>query len=99
MSVVRDIGDTASVRATFTDLAGAVADPTAVTFRAKSPAGVTASYVYPAAPEVVKESTGIYRFDLPCLLAGTYWVRWEGTGAVTASGELAVNVKVSRVLP
>lgn len=98
MSVVKDIGDTASVRATFTNLAGAVADPTIITFRAKSPAGVTTSYVYATDAEVVKESTGVYRLDLPCLLAGTYWVRWEGTGAVTASGEMAVNVKVSRVL-
>ena len=95
---VRDVNDAVPIRATFTNLAGAVTDPTTVTFRAKAPDGTVAAYVYGVAVQVVKESTGIFRFDLLCSLPGTYWVRWEGTGAVAATGETAIDVRASRVI-
>ena len=94
----RYLGALVPIRATFTNLAGAVTDPTTVTFRAKAPDETVTAYVYLTAAQVVKESTGIFRFDLACSLPGTYWVRWEGTGAVAATGETAIDVRASRVI-
>lgn len=74
--------------ATFTNIAGAAADPTTITLKYQTGAGAVTTAVYPAAP-VVKDSTGVYHADLDTTgWAGagpvTQVAEWIGTGAVQA---------------
>lgn len=72
--------------ATFTNEAGAAADPTVVTVRVKSPQAAVTSYVYGTDPEVIKSSTGVYYMDVDTTSeAGLWSVNWSGTGAVQAA--------------
>lgn len=54
-------------------------DPGGVTFKIKSPLGVTTTYVYGVDAEVVKDSTGNYHVDYEPDRQGVWSVRWQGT--------------------
>ncbi len=69
-------------------------DPTVTTLRILSPAGVVTVYVY-GASAVVRTAAGRFYFDLPLTVAGTYVVRWEGTGPAAAASELLVTSEPS----
>lgn len=56
-------------------------DPDTVTFRFISPDEVTTSKVYLTDSEVVRDSTGIYRYDLTLNEEGIWYYRWEGVGS------------------
>ena len=87
---IYDRGDVVRSTATFTNTAGTATDPTTITARLRLPdtnsADATA-YVYGTDAEVVKSATGVYYMDVTCSRAGTYYVRWEGTGAVVQAEE------------
>lgn len=76
--------DQVRLRATFTRL-GALADPTAVTVTVKDPAGTKTVYTY-AGSQIVKDSTGVYHYDLTVNQAGTWTYRWRSTGVAQAVG-------------
>jgi hypothetical protein len=95
----RDIGDGVRLTGTFTDIAGAAADPTAVTFRMKEPDDTVTVYVYLTDGELVKDSTGVYHVDWTLLQDGDHYWRMEGTGAVIAAAEGYVRVRNSQILP
>jgi hypothetical protein len=84
-----DVGDGIRITATFTDLSGVVADPSAVVFKVKDPKGTV------TIPSTAKDSTGTYHADLTLTRPGTWLYRWEGTGAVQAAIEGTISVKVS----
>lgn len=85
-----DKGDTIRVTCTFKNSAGVDTDPTAVVARVQDPAGVETT------PTVTKSATGIYYIDVTPSLSGTYYYRFEGTGAlVAASPDGHFNVKAS----
>jgi hypothetical protein len=92
------IGDVARCTLTFRTVLpdgsqGAITDPTTVTAKVRTPAGAETSYVFGVASELVKDSTGIYHIDVPCLVSGKYVVRGIGTGAVpTGSADHIVRV-------
>jgi hypothetical protein len=91
-----DIGDQPVITAEFRDLAGVLADPTAVTFMLRRDSTAEASYVHGTDDEVDKTSTGIYTFTVPVLAAaGRYVVRSKGTGAVVTASETAFQVRPS----
>jgi hypothetical protein len=64
---------------------GEPADPSAVTLKIITPAGVVTTYTYPA--DITKESTGVYYKEIPSDQSGDWHYKWTGTGAVPASDE------------
>jgi len=87
MANTYDIGDVVRCSAAFTDADGAAADPTTLTFRWQTPAGVEASYVYGTDDELVKDGTGNYHVDLTIDNDGVWYHRFEGTGTNVAAAE------------
>lgn len=66
---------------------GSLVDPTTITWKVRTPAGIETSYVYGVASEVTKTGTGIYVGTIRVQEFGLYASRWNGTGAVVASDE------------
>lgn len=85
------VGDSVRLRANFTNLAGVATDPTAVTVRIRSPLGVVTT---PAATNDAL-TVGAFYYDLTVTSAGTWFYRFEGTGAVTAADEDTIQVERS----
>ena len=71
------------------------ADPTTTTLRVKSPNSTVAVYVF-GASAIVRDAAGKFHFDLLLANAGTYLIRWEGTGGATAAAELRIEATASR---
>jgi len=92
-----DIGDSIRVTCTFTNLAGANTDPTAVKVTVKDPSAHETKYVYGTDPEVVKSATGIYYIDVTIDEQGRWWFRWDATGALTAAVEESVKIRANKV--
>lgn len=81
-------GDTVRLSASFTDSAGASADPTTVVLRL-SVNGDESSLTY-GASAIVKPGVGSYYYDYVVPTAESFYeiiYRWEGTGAVTSAQE------------
>lgn len=93
-----DIGDDIRLGVTFTNASDAVADPSTVSLKVKTPGGVTTTYAY-GGGVVLKDSTGVYHASIPIPLSaasvGGWEYRFEGTGAVTAAGEDCFDVRES----
>ena len=94
MTTIYDVGDLIRSSITFTDFNGAAADPTTVVFKYENPAGTVTSITYPAVG-ITKDSTGVYHADVTITTAGSWWFRWNGTGAVIAATEEPVFVQAS----
>ena len=88
------IGESVHVVCTFEDVNGAAVDPTAVTAEYEDPAVVKT-----AVPSPTKAATGVYTFDVSPTLAGTWYTRFEGTGANQGAAESSFVVDVSRFYP
>ena len=80
-----DIGDVRRLAVTFTNLSGANADPTGVSFSIRKPDGTVTAYVYGTDAELVKSATGIYYVDFAVTLSGRHVYRFVGTGAVSTA--------------
>lgn len=88
-----DIGDVATLASAFT-VSGTPTDPTTITLKVKTPAGVETTYTY-AAAELTRASAGVFTRDQDCTEAGVWTYRFVGTGAVKAAGERTFNVRRS----
>lgn len=75
---------------TFKNEAGALADPTTVTFRLKAPDGTLTT------PTASSTSTGVWTALATLTQEGTYHFRFEGAGAIVAANEDAVVVTRSQ---
>lgn len=76
------------VRATVafkTASSGALTDPTTIVAKYEDPAGSETTKTYP--DTVVKASTGRYYIDITVNAAGTWYYRFNGTGACVAADE------------
>lgn len=62
-------------------------DPTAVHFKTKDPAGVTADYEFGVDVEVVKQVAGSYHITISADTDGLWRYRWESTGTGQAATE------------
>lgn len=91
-----DIGDKPTLSYTFLNAAGAAADPTVVTLKLRTPAGVETSHVHGTDVNVVKDSVGVYHYELPLAESGLYTWRWIGTGALVCADEGTIPVRASR---
>lgn len=67
-------------------VSGVATDPTAVTVRIKDPSLAITT------PAAVKDSVGIYHYDLAVTLPGRYFYRFEGTGTCQATSEQFFDV-------
>ena len=70
---------TVRVQVTWT-VSSTATDPSAVNLRQINPTGTQTNFTYLTDNEVVKASTGVYRFDLTLNEEGIWYYRWEGTG-------------------
>lgn len=93
-----EVGDQVRLTVTFTDTAGVVADPTAVTILVKRRDGATTTFTY-AGSSVTKSSTGVYYADYTVTEEGNYDYRMVGTGAVVAAVEGFFQVPDSGFFP
>jgi hypothetical protein len=94
-------GDTFPLVATFTNTAGAPADPTEAVLRIRQPDDTVSVYRYPAPgvgeEPITKDSTGVYRVQY-AVPAGISYVRWEGTGALVRADEDHIYGEPSHVV-
>lgn len=88
-----DVGDIVRISAAFT-VGGAATDPTTITLKVKTPAGVIATYTY-AAAQITRDSAGNYHKDITIDAAGDWWFRWESTGTAQAAEEGVVPIQAS----
>jgi hypothetical protein len=93
-----DRGDMVELKGTFTNDAGTLTNPTAVTCRVKNPNGVITVYVYGVDGALTRPSTGVYTLALTPDIAGAWTYRFEGTGAVQQAGEKSFVIKPSLIL-
>ena len=80
-------GDLVRASAEFRDAGGSLADPTAVAFKFKVPAGTTTTYNYGTDAQLVKDAVGEYHADIDASTSGTWSYRFESTGAGQAAAE------------
>lgn len=78
------------VSATFTNLAGAPVDPTAVSLTVIDGAGATTT------PAAAKDSTGNYHADLNVAVSGVWYFKFKGTGANQGAAEGSFDVPAGK---
>lgn len=88
-----DVGQQVRLRGTFRNEAGELADPTAVTAKVQDAEATEVSYA-----DAVHDSLGRFHKDITITKpstggGGTWYYRFEGTGAVIAAAEKAFGVK------
>jgi hypothetical protein len=88
------IGSSARISCTF-KVSGTATDPTTVTFKQRTPAGVETTLVYGVDAAVQRTSAGLFFVDVTFGEAGKWTFRWKGTGAVIAADEKFVTVGAS----
>ena len=71
----------------FKDQNGAFVDPTTVTFKLESPAGVVSTYVYGTDAELQKDSVGHYHIDSAVNLPSDWFWRFSGTTAAASASD------------
>lgn len=91
-----DVGDLVRVSAEFRDDSDALADPTAVELKFRTPAGVVTTWQVEAG-EIVKDATGKYHADINITANGRWAYKFIGTGAVQAVEEAGLFVKKSAI--
>lgn len=79
------------VTATYTDLAGATANPTSVVCIVEAPDGTTTT------PGVTNSAAGVYYSDVTLDQAGRWKVEFQGTGAIVAAGDVTITARASAV--
>lgn len=77
-----DVGDVVLLDAEFV-VGSSLTDPTLATVIVKDPSGVTST------PSVAHSGTGTFSAEVTVDMAGTWRVRWEGTGAAAGAEETA----------
>lgn len=89
MAAQYDIGDKITLEASFTD-AGVLVDPTTVSCIVRSPSDEITE-------RDVTGEAGHYTAEIEPNEAGTWWYRFEGTGAYQAAEEGEFAVRLRRV--
>ena len=89
-----DVSDVAKLTAAFTEVESeAPVDPTTLVLKIVDPAGTVTTWTYGIGIEIVRVSQGVYFFLLLLTVSGTYYYRWEGTGAAQAAGQNSLYVR------
>jgi hypothetical protein len=90
-----DKGDVLRVIGTFTDVDNALVDPGSVVFSYRTPAGTKHDLTYLQDPEVIRESPGVYYFDLSFTESGQWCVAYRSSGNGQAAAERNYFVRTS----
>lgn len=78
----------------FADANGTPTDPTSITLGIRDPHGNVSQVT-----TTVRDSTGVYHYDLTPTISGIWTYTWEGTGTVQASSiDAAFTVQPSSVV-
>lgn len=77
-----DFGNAIVMSSAFTDSNNVPTDPTTVTLRIMDPSGVESIFT---TPQLTHVGTGVFSLTFPCLKAGVWYYRFEGTGACVAT--------------
>lgn len=85
-------GAVVRLEAEFTTEDGAPVDPTAVSVRTRTPAGVESVLVFGASPVLIRDGVGLFHADIAVGEVGTWAYRWEGTGTAQAVAEARFKV-------
>lgn len=85
-ATIYDVGDVARIEAPFRDVDDQPADPTEVTATIRKPDGTVTEYEV-GLGEIVRDDVGLYHLDIPVDLAGDWFYRVTGTGAVAVTDE------------
>jgi hypothetical protein len=94
---MRALGSIVPITGTFRNAASTLTDPTTITLIVRDPDDELTTYIYP--DDLSRVSQGTYRLTALLLdKSGTWFYRWEGTGAVEAIDEGAIFVQRSYVL-
>lgn len=83
-----DLGDSIRLNGTYTDIAGAAADPTAIVLTIKEPDGVVVTKNYPTPADITRTALGVFYYDFAITKAGRHVANWTGTGAVATAEEI-----------
>ncbi|MBI2278198.1 MAG: hypothetical protein HYU74_12660 [Dechloromonas sp.] len=75
---------------------GQPADPGSLTLKTRLDAGPISAYVYGVAPEIVRDSAGVYHANLPLAAAGQLFYRWETEAPNKGAGEGRIVVSEGR---
>ena len=89
-----DVGDVVRTTAKYR-VSGVLTDPTILSFKFKTPAGVTTTKVYGVDLDVVKDSVGVYHYDVSLATSGVWAYRWVSTGTAAGAVERKMLVKTS----
>lgn len=89
-----DIGDRPVITGTFTDVDGAPANPSAITFRLIAPDGTVSTGTH---VDAVNSAVGTWSWPIPAPFdqSGVWYARVEGTAGVIAAAESRITVRVS----
>ena len=87
-----NVGDKRRLTGTFTDLAGALDDPTVITFRIKEPDGTITSHAS-GGGIVTNISLGVWYVDFTITQEGIHNYEFIGTGDVVTAEESSFRVR------
>jgi hypothetical protein len=92
------VGNVVQVYAKFKDKHNALIDPTTVSVKIRTPAGVDTTYTYGVNPEVLKESTGVYYININTTgQTGTWFAKWTSTGTGQGVGQTNFTVEATDI--
>lgn len=91
------IGSGATLACTFTNQAGAVADPGVVTFTLRQPDGTVTTYTYGIDSELTRTGVGIFTVDLVFTQSGRHRYRFAGSSSNASVGPGTLIVDTQRI--
>lgn len=89
---VYHVGDLVRIDGDFKDDAGALQDPTGLSFKFEDPSGNETTYVYLTDAELVRDGTGEFHVDIDADEVGDWHYKWlaTGTGQAAEPGQFKV---------
>lgn len=96
--MTHDIGDRRKLTCEVRDEAGALADPTGLTFTMLAPDATVTAFVWDADVELVRTAAGLFHVYWDCDQVGVHHWRFAATGTIAAAEESSFAVRASRVL-
>jgi len=90
------VGDIVRLTGSFYNLAGALADPSTVTFYVTPKGAARQTFTY-AGGTVTKSGTGVYYIDFPVTRGGVHQYRMVSTGTPTKAMQGSFSVEVINV--
>jgi hypothetical protein len=95
-----EVGQKKTITVTFRNAAGTAADPTGVTLEIRNPStGARTTYTYGVDAALVKDTTGVYHYDVTLSAAGDWVFRWVGSGTIVAVDEGVISVRKAVYFP